>query len=326
MSLSSLVVAPDLGFATEFAKDISEGMCRTGQKELPSKYLYDELGSILFDAITVLPEYGLTRADSRLLQFHAGEMVKALPEKFAVVELGSGTGSKTRFLLQSASRQHPVRYQPIDISETALEKCKSTLSDIPGVTIDPVNGSYLEGLEQVTAHRKPGESLLVLFLGSTIGNFDSEAAPLFLQEVRQLLQRGDMLLLGTDLRKPLSQMIPAYDDALGVTAAFNLNLLSRMNREVGASFVIRQFQHEARFHEQKSRIEMHIRSLQRQSVRIEALNRTISFEPGETIWTESSYKFQQSDIHRLAEKAGFGIRQQWVDREWPFAETLMQVA
>ncbi len=310
---------------TSFARDVAQGLTHRTQKSIPSKYLYDELGSILFDAITVLPEYGLTRADVRLLRKHSDEIVGALPRQLSVAELGSGTGSKTRWVLEAAVRHAgvPVLYQPIDISETAVQQCAKVLETIPGVTVAPQTASYLEGLEAVTRHRRPKQNLLVLFLGSTIGNFDFNAAPVFLREIRSLLQPGDALLLGTDLIKPLPQMLAAYDDPTGVTAAFNLNLLGRINRELEANFSLRSFRHEARFNQDQSRIEMHLVSLKRQTVEIAALEAQYNFSAGETIWTEGSYKFRRSELKSLASETGFSVRDQWIDDEWPFAETLM---
>lgn len=318
--------ALDLTFDAAFAQEVVRGLKRPGQKELPSSYLYDELGSILFDAITVLPEYGLTRADARILQSSAGEIVSGFLRRLAIAELGSGTGAKTRWILEAAARRGIVKYFPIDISPTALEKCRVALDEIAGISPRPIHAEYLEGLRQASARREPGEALLVLFLGSTIGNFDSGPARKFLREIRQSLRPWDGLLLGTDLVKPVPQMIAAYDDPTGVTAAFNLNLLGRINRELEGAFDLRQFEHEARFNEEESRIEMHLRSKCAQCVRIGAIDRCIHFEAGETIWTESSYKFRPSEIAEMASQAGFAVRGQWIDHEWPFAETLMIAA
>jgi dimethylhistidine N-methyltransferase len=318
--------ALDLTFDAIFAGDVTQGLSLAGQKELQSKYLYDELGSVLFDAITVLPEYGLTRADARLLQSSAGAIVGSFSQWLAIAELGSGTGAKTRWILEAAVRRGPTNYFPIDISPTALEKCREALDEIAGVAITPIHASYLDGLKQASARRQPGEPLLVLFLGSTIGNFDSGPARKFLRETRACLRPGDGLLLGADLIKPVPQMIAAYDDPTGVTAAFNLNLLGRINRELDGRFDLRTFEHVARFNEEESRIEMHLRSRQAQSVRVGAIDRSFQFRAGETIWTESSYKFRTGEIAEMASQAGFTVQGQWIDREWPFAETLLTAA
>jgi L-histidine N-alpha-methyltransferase len=311
--------------ATPFALDAAKGLGNQSQKSLPSQYLYDELGSILFDAITVLPEYGLTRADARLLRAHAPAVVAAMSSlNLTIAELGSGTGAKTRWILEAAARrQGDVVYHPIDISETAVQQCTTVLESVEGVTVIPQTATYLDGLSQVVSQRRPQETLLVLFLGSTIGNFDWAASRSFLTNIRALLQPCDGLLLGTDLIKPLPQMLAAYDDPTGVTAAFNLNLLARMNRELDARFNLRQFRHEARFNEDESRIEMHLRSTVAQTVRVGALDQEFTFRTGETIWTEGSYKFRRSEIDAMALDTGYTVRGQWTDHEWPFAETLM---
>ncbi|MDQ6676998.1 MAG: L-histidine N(alpha)-methyltransferase [Acidobacteriota bacterium] len=324
MPAHAIDLSPALDSA--FARDVARGLAAHPQKSIPSQYLYDELGSILFDAITLLPEYGLTRADIRLLRAHSSELLSALPANLSIVELGSGTGSKTRWILEAAVGRAPVTYYPIDISATAVNQCASILESIPGVAIAPQTGTYLEGLAKVTGERTRGNSLLVLFLGSTIGNFDYSAARAFLREIRSLLHPGDSLLLGTDLIKPLPQLLAAYDDSTGVTAAFNLNLLGRLNRELGANFNLREFAHEVRFPQGESRIEMHLRSRIPQTVEIEALEQSFRFRAGETIWTEGSYKFRRSEVKDLAGQTGFVLRRQWIDHEWPFAETLFGAA
>ena len=230
----------------EFASDVRDGLTRPGQKELPSKYLYDEVGSALFEVISHLPEYGLTRADERLLQRHAGEIVARLDAPVAVAELGSGSGKKTRWILEALSRWQRTFYYPVEISKSALVACERELSDIDSISIVGFEREYLDGLVEVAAHRQRNQHLFVLFLGSTIGNFDRLAGIKFLAEVRRILEPGDSLLLGTDLEKSNVQLLKAYDDEIGVTAAFNRNLLARINRELGADFDLTQFVHVAR--------------------------------------------------------------------------------
>ena len=311
----------------DFGMEVRAGLKRTGQKELPSKYLYDEVGSALFEVITVLPEYGLSRADERLLREHADEIVQMiLPAR--VVELGSGTGRKTRWILEALGRVRPAVYHPIEISATALALCAKELGDIEHIRIIPWEQSYLDGLASVAAARRdsePDEPMLVLFLGSTIGNFDRPGAQRFLAEVRSTLSPGDALLLGVDLLKPVDQLIRAYDDSLGVTAAFNLNLLARINREMGADFHLEQFRHVGRYNAAERSVEMHLESLRDQTVSIPGAACHVSFRKGETIWTESSYKYERDEIVGMAEGAGFTVQQQWLDGEWPFAETLLIV-
>ena len=287
----------------EFAAEVRAGLTRGGQKELPSKYLYDEVGSALFEVISALPEYGLTRADERLLRRYAGEIVSRLPSPLVVAELGAGSGKKTRYLLEALDRGQQTRYCPIEISRTALTMCARELGDIEHISIVGFEREYLDGLREVASHRLSGEQLLVLFLGSTIGNFDRPADVKFLREVRRMLD--------------------AYDDSLGVTAAFNLNLLARINRELGGEFELSQFAHEARFNPETRSIEMHLRSRRSQTVGIVRASLTVNFGEGETIWTESSHKYSRPELLRLAMTASFRCEQEWVDEEWPFAETLL---
>jgi len=309
--------------ALEFAGEVRAGLTHIGQKELPSKYLYDEVGSKLFEVISALPEYGLTRADERLLRSYAGEIVGKLSSSLMVAELGSGSGKKTRYLLEALDRRLNTRYCPIEISHTALTMCARELGDIEHICIVGFEREYLDGLREVGGNRAPFEQLLVLFLGSTIGNFDRPADVRFLREVRRILRRGDALLLGTDLIKPIPQMLDAYDDPLGVTAAFNLNLLGRLNRELDGNFDLAEFEHEARFNPETHSIEMHLRSKRQQIVDIQRAGISVKFQQGETIWTESSHKYSPPELLRLAMAASFRCQEQWVDEEWPFAETLL---
>ena len=306
-----------------FARDVRASLSKTPQRELPSMYLYDELGTALFEAITLLPEYGLTRADERLIQRYADSIIDRLDHSVLVAELGSGSGRKTRWILDALSHREPVLYHPIDISASALDRCKYELSGLGAVSIVGLEKSYLEGLQEVASLRKEGQRLLVLFLGSTIGNFERCAAEQFLLEIRRSLEPKDALLLGTDLEKSFSAMLLAYDDPTGVTAAFNSNLLARINRELKGNFVLPNFKHESRYNEGERRIEMHLRSLKKQTVTIRAADFTFTLQEGETIWTEACHKFRIKEIPALAQSAGFVCDAQWVDDEWPFAESLL---
>ncbi len=307
----------------EFAADVRAGLTRMGQKELPSKYLYDNVGSALFEVISHLPEYGLTRADERLLRRHADEIVDRVAGPVAVAELGSGSGKKTRWLLEALCRRQRTSYYPVEISHSALVMCERELSDIDSISIVGFEREYLDGLLEVAAYRKSGQQLFVLFLGSTIGNFDRPAGLKFLSDVRRILEPGDSLLLGTDLEKPSAQLIAAYDDELGVTAAFNLNLLGRANRELGADFDLRQFAHVARINPEARSVEMHLESKRRQIVSIPAAEVVVEFLAGETIWTESSHKYSSDEVIETAREAGFRCEVQWIDEQWPFAENLL---
>lgn len=309
------------GADSEFARDVREGLLKPGQKELACRWFYDGVGSALFEAITLLPEYGLTRADARLIRAHAADIAARLRPPLAVAELGSGSGTKTRLLLEALGGR-PV-YTPIDVSAAALEKCASEVGHAARVV--PFTGAYLDGLEEAAALRSRRTRLLVLFLGSTIGNFDRQEAEAFLAAVRARLRPGDALLLGTDLEKPEAQLLAAYDDPTGVTAAFNLNLLARVNRELGASFDLRAFGHEARYDHAARRIEMHLVSLARQSVAVPAAGVSVELAACETILTEYSHKFDACEVASMARRAGWGAEAQWIDEEWPFAETLLVV-
>jgi dimethylhistidine N-methyltransferase len=294
----------------EFACEVRNGLLKP-QKELPSKYFYDDLGSALFDAITVLPEYGLTRADQRVLDRCAPE----IPGEYgAVIEFGSGSGRKTRPILEALE---PDDYFPIDVSAHALDKCRKELHGL--ARVEPIEASYLNGIDRIPRN---GEAMLVLFLGSTIGNFDARCRADFLRQVRTRLRPGDAMLIGCDLVKPLDIMIDAYDDPSGVTASFNLNLLGRINRELGGEFDQRAFVHQAVWNDGESRIEMHLRSREEQTIVIRDAQLECTFHAGETIWTESSHKFEADELKNIACESGFTQEAQWIDEEWPFAECL----
>lgn len=308
-----------------FAAEVRASLSLPGQKELPSKYFYDELGSALFEAITRLPEYGLTRASERLLQAHAEEMVAELHSPL-VAELGCGTGKRTRSLLEALARRLPVTYCPIEISAAALARCELEIGQVRGVSVVGYEQPYLDGLGSVLQpDRSPQTRALVLFLGSSVGNFDRPAAEEFLRQLRALMRPGDALLLETDLIKPAEQLLAAYDDPIGLTAAFNLNILARLNRELGADFQLAQFEHLARFNPQQNRIEMHLRSKIDQRVRIAAADLEIDFQAGETIWTENSHKYRLEELDAMACRTGFTPRARWLDEQWPFAQNLWTV-
>jgi dimethylhistidine N-methyltransferase len=308
---------------SEFAAEVRASLTKPGQRELPSKYLYDEVGSALFETICVLPEYGLTRADARLLEKHAGEIVGRLPSPIRVAELGSGSGKKTRWILEALSRRQKTYYYPIEISPSALAACAKELGQIDLVSVVGHEQPYLEGLRAVAEGRGEQDHLLVLFLGSTIGNFDRDAGDEFLREMRAILRPGDALLLGTDLEKSVELQLLAYNDPAGVTAAFDLNLLARINRELGADFDLAHFQHEARWNSAERRMEMHLRSTRRQTVHVPAASLRFMLDEDETIWTESSHKYKADEIQRMAARTGFRCDGQWIDREWPFAQNLL---
>lgn len=306
----------------DFANDVRAGLSKKRQKELPSKYLYDEMGSALFEAICLLSEYGLTRADERILQNHAEAIVARVPGPVVVAELGSGNARKTRWLLEAFCRRQPTTYYPIEISRSALATAKLRLQQIECISVVGFEKEYLDGLLAVAARRPPDHHILVLFLGSTIGNFDRPAGVRFLREIRQILKPGDAMVLSTDLEKSIPQLLLAYDDPLGVTAAFNLNLLARINRDLSADFNLGHFEHAVRFDHAERRIEMHLRSTRAQTVSIPKAGASFHLRKGETIWTESSHKYNLEEVSQFAAQSGFSCDAQWADSEWPFAESL----
>jgi L-histidine Nalpha-methyltransferase len=306
-----------------FAADVRHYL-QQQPRQLPSRYLYDRLGSALFDAICHLPWYPLTNGERRLLSSRGAEVLSHLAPVSRIVELGAGNGEKLATLL-GAPRQSRIDLHLIDISRGALESATRALSALPGVRVRAHEANYDDGLERFAgAWSGPGRTLM-LFLGSNIGNYDPPGAARLLQRMRRALRPGDALLLGTDLVKPEAALLRAYDDPLQVTAAFNRNLLVRINRELGADFDIDAFTHRAIWHEVESRVEMHLVSDRKQRVRIPRCELDITFAPGETIWTESSYKYRADGVAPFLAAAGFTQHSQWVDREALFALTLAVV-
>jgi L-histidine Nalpha-methyltransferase len=290
-------------------------------RQLPSRFLYDALGSALFDAICHLPWYGITRAELRLLRQHAGTIGRALGRSARVVELGCGNGDKLATLLRHAGVD-AVHAHLIDLSEAALVRSVQALAALegPDIRVTTHQSAYEEGLLALPDTDAP--PTLVVFLGSNIGNFDPPGATAFLGLIRASLRPGDGLLLGADLVKPEGDLLLAYDDPLGLTAAFNKNLLQRLNTELRGNFALSRFDHRAVWDGSASRVEMHLVSRVAQDVRIEQAALRFRLEEGETIWTESSYKFEAASIGQLVEPAGFARRQQWIDQEAGFALTL----
>lgn len=316
------VPAEHYASSSAFAREVRAGLAASPQKYLPSKYLYDEVGSALFEAITVLPEYGVTRAEERLLRRHARDIAAGLAQPLRVAELGSGSGKKTRYLLEALGAIRPTVYCPIEISPSALQLCQRELADLKQVSIVGYQSDYLAGLAEASTARRQTEALCVLFLGSTIGNFETAAAVGFLRSLRALLRPGDQLLLGCDLIKPIPDLLLAYDDPAGVTAAFNKNLLARINRELDANFDLKHFDHVARFNPQASSVEMHLRARTAHRVEIRAADVSVSFAEGETIWTESSHKYRIEQVLQMGRDAGFAATRQWQDAQGSFAEVL----
>jgi L-histidine Nalpha-methyltransferase len=305
-----------------FAADVRADLSST-PKQLQSKYLYDALGSSLFDAICRLPWYRITRAESALLSRHADAIVASIGRADGtIVELGCGSGEKLVLLAEALqARGASAHVHLIDISPQAIEHTEQRLTRLH-LSVVGHQSTYEEGLRQATAARRGNGRMLVLLLGSNIGNFDTPAAHAFLHRIRATVAPGDFLLLGADLAKPERDLLLAYDDPLGVTAAFNKNLLVRINNELGGTFNIDAFDHFAVWNAPAQRIEMHLVSRIAQTVRVPAAEMTVAFEAGERIWTESSYKYEPEQIVAMGASAGFASRNQWIDRDAGFALTL----
>ena len=315
---------PD-GTGTSFAEDVRQGLSAQ-PKFLSPKYFYDELGSRLFEAICALPEYYVARAEAEILSAHAGEIAAAFEGPVRLIELGSGDSKKTQSLIRAfLGRQEDLHYLPIDISPSAIQRSSGELLELfPELRITAFEGDYRQGLQAIAASERPRrEKTLAIFLGSTLGNLDPDDQLSLLRQVRTLLAPGDGFLLGVDRRKPVEILLPAYDDPLGVTAAFNLNLLVRINRELQGEFDIRKFRHLVRYDTARNRIEMHLVSPASQTVRIAGLDRTFDFAAGESIFTESSYKFDAQQLRLLATESGFIPAKAWSDSGRQFSASLL---
>jgi dimethylhistidine N-methyltransferase len=292
-------------------------------KQLPSKYLYDRLGSALFDAICALPWYRITRAERRLLRSVGSEIMREAAPLKTLVELGPGSGAKLEMLIASAGAEAASRLDVhlVDLSPAALSMSARTVSALGVSRIVPHRASYEAGFERAARSLEPGRAMVAL-LGSNIGNFDPPNAEALLVAIHRGLSTGDVVLVGADLVKNERELLDAYDDPLGVTAAFNRNLLVRINRELGGTFDVQQFRHAALWNDGQSRVEMHLVALSDQEVRIPRCDLVVEFRAGESIWTESSYKYRPGEIEALLDRAGFVTGGQWIDRGDAFALTL----
>ena len=308
----------------EFAREVGRDLALV-PKQIQSKYLYDALGSSLFEAICRLPWYRITRAEHKLLLAHAAEIVAALGgDRSTIVELGCGSGEKLAVLAEALQRSGgSARVHLIDISPQALEQTEQRLTRLQHVSVVGHQSTYEVGLRRATETRAGSEPMVVLLLGSNIGNFDTPAALAFLRRIRLVLRPGDLLLLGADLVKPVPDLQLAYDDPLGVTAAFNKNLLVRINQELGGTFDLAAFAHRAAWNPDEQRIEMHLVSRVAQTATIAAAHTSVAFFAGEHIWTESSYKYEPDQIERMGVETGFALRDQWIDEDARFALSLM---
>lgn len=306
----------------QFRTDVRAGLTADPKWLLP-KYLYDELGSQLFEAICLLPEYYLTRSEEEILSRYADEIVGQLEGPIALLELGSGSATKTRNLIEALlRRQSELQFIPIDISASALEESSRVLlQSYQGLSVNALAGDYFSGLRALADETVEGR-ILALFLGSNIGNFDPQEALDFLRAVRGVLRPGGGLLLGADLRKEARVLELAYDDPLGVTSAFSLNLLNRLNREFDGDFQVGGFRHIANYNEIAGRVEIYLESLRDQTVTLRGLDLTLNFREGERVHTENSHKYDLDGLREMAAATGFKLERTWFDEAKLFSSNL----
>lgn len=321
------MTAPKLQVAvgSPIREDVCRGLSVTGaRKTLPPKLFYDARGSELFEQITELPEYYLTRTERAIIKESASEIIAQAGKNLTLVEMGAGTASKTRLLIEAIlRRQLRLAFYPVDVSPTALRTALTSLNgDFPALQVNPLLADYTHQMPKLIS--LPGVKL-VLFIGSTIGNFEPEDAVEFLTRLRQSLGHHDAVLIGFDMRKDPAILCAAYNDAQGVTAEFNKNVLARINRELGGEFDPDSFKHVAVWNDSLSRIEMHLESLVDQRIRIADLNMDFPFARGERIHTENSYKFSSEAIARILEASGLNLEKTWMDSQGWFSEVLARV-
>jgi dimethylhistidine N-methyltransferase len=305
----------------EFKNDVLLGLSNKKQKSIPSKYLYDDIGSELFERITLQPEYYPTKTEIKLLDKYAYEAIRHIHKEIILIELGSGSSKKTKYLFNEImKKQNHLYYFPIDISFNFLNSTVSNIENtimniiVKGIPSDYINGiSHCNNILFENNIELKKVCRLIVFLGSSIGNFEIEEARNFLKDIRFQITNDDYLLIGFDLDKDISLLESAYNDREGVTAMFNLNLLNRINKELGGNFIIKNFSHRSFYNKEKKRIEMHIISGKKQQVFITSLNKHFNFEKDETIHTENSYKYSLKDVDRLISRAGFTIEKEFYD-------------
>ena len=319
VNLTGAQAVPD---AQTFAADVRTGLTSPA-KYLSCRYFYDETGSQLFEAICDLPEYYLTRAEHSILVQQAPQLADRLANPLDLVELGSGSSTKTRLIIEACLQGHDrLRYLPIDISHTMLSATADALQrDYPALDILALAGDYDQGLEFLRDTAGPNK--LILWLGSSVGNFNRAEAALFLRSVRESMSMEDRLLLGVDLRKDRAVLEAAYDDAQQVTARFNLNILARINRELDGDFDLGSFCHRAVYHREEGRVAMYLTSQGDQRVRLGALDMEVDFTAGEVVHTEDSFKYSKGEIDALAQAADLRVESQWLDDGQRFSTNLM---
>ena len=293
-----------------FRTEVLNGLQKP-QKELPCKYFYDKQGSLLYERICALDEYYIPCTEVAIMETYIEEIVQLLGPRVLLIEYGSGSSTKTRILLDNL--HDIVAYAPIDISrEQLLRVTKQITLDYPGIEVFPVCADYTNDFELPIPKRHNGR-VVVYFPGSTIGNFEPASAKLFLERIAEVCGPGGGLLIGVDLKKDPTLLHHAYNDSQGVTAAFNLNLLERINRELACDFQTEWFEHYAFYNPVEGRVEMHLVSMKDQTVHLD--NTAIRFVQGESIWTESSYKYNLDEFERLAAAAGFKVEHAWIDKQ-----------
>ena len=307
--------------AANFARDVRAGLSST-PKQLFPKYLYDELGSRLFEAICRVDEYYLTRAEDEILTSHADEIIAAIPNCETLIELGSGSAEKTRKIIDAfMRRQSELVFVPVDISASALEESSHALLDeYPSLKIRAYAADYFQALDALPP--LGNNPALVLFLGSNIGNFERDEALTFLRAIRRVLRKADALLLGADLKKDAAILEAAYNDSLGVTRAFIVNELGRINRELDANFDLWAFGLRSFYNEAAGRVEVYLESLREQSVEIGALNMSIHFDAGERIHMEHAYKHDVDSLAELGKQSEFNLERTWFDEHKRFSSNL----
>ena len=305
----------------EFRNDILKGLSNTDQKSTPSKYLYDALGSQLFEYITEQPEYYPTRTEIRILKNNSHDIIKSISKEIVLIELGSGSSKKTRYLFDEIlKRQEKLFYFPIDISINFLDTIVTGLESLDrNLIIRGIPEDYINGIKQCNNLLFENNisfdtfSRLIVFFGSSIGNFEPEDARDFLKQIRINMHDKDFLLIGFDLVKEVHLIEPAYNDKAGFTSKFNLNLLNRINKELDGNFVIKNFDHYAFYNTEENRIEMHLRSKLNQRINITGNKESIPILEGETIHTENSYKYDKAKIEKLASRSGFMVEKIFSD-------------
>jgi dimethylhistidine N-methyltransferase len=311
-------------FDTKFAQDLIRGF-KSNPKFIRPVYLYDKIGSQLFEEICQLPEYYPTRSETEILKNYSVEIANYFKDDITLVELGSGSSIKTDYLIKAfLSVAENVEYIPIDVSGTILKESAVTLNQTyPTLIVNPIVALYEDGISQI--ENNFNKTKLILWLGSSIGNFDREDAVAFIQQICENLQVSDRLLIGIDLDKKKAILEKAYNDSAGITAKFNLNLLRRINNEFGADFILNNFRHKAIFNKKKGRIEMHLISNCKQKVFLSDLDLDVTVKKNEAIHTENSYKYTQTQIEKFSEGAGLKLVKQWFDSKQWFSLNLFEI-